>query len=107
MKLIVKAEGGPSPGVTIIGEREDLIALADRLRAGATEKEKGRVGFGDFAVRGNQYEWIEFEVVKSLKPLSDAQKIKQKLSLLTIGLFFVVVVSIIYLACLGVMSLKI
>jgi len=104
MKLVVKAEAGPSPGVTIIGEREDLVALADRLKAGATEKEEGRIGFGDIDVRGNPHEWLEFEVVRDLKPVSDAQKTKQKLSLLAVAAIFVFAVGLVYLAYRGVRS---
>jgi len=106
MKLVVKAEGGPSPGVTIIGEREDLVALAERLKAGATEKEKGFIGFGDIDVHGNPYEWLEFELVRDLKPVREAQKTKQKLSLLAVAVFFVFAVGLVYLAYRGVMSFR-
>src|SRR5690242_9603369 len=105
MNLLVKVEGGPSPGVSIVGERTDLIALADRLKAGAESKEEGRIGFSDARVQGEPHEWIEFELVKSLSTARDNQKVKAAPAKLGAVLFFVIAAVVCYFAYRGIRTL--
>lgn len=102
MNLVVKVEGGPSPGVSIVGERKDLLALADRLKAGVESKEEGLIGFSDTRVEGEPHEWIEFELVKNLAAARDAQKMKAAPAKLGVVLFFVFAVAVCYLAYRGI-----
>src|SRR4051812_40267936 len=102
MNLLVKVEGGPSPGVSIVGERKDLIALADQLKAGAESKEEGRIGLSRARVEGEPHEWIEFELVKSLAVARDIQKVKAAPAKLGVVVFFVIAVGICYLAYRGI-----
>ena len=105
MNLLIKVEGGPSPGVSIVGERKDLIALAERLKAGAESKEEGRIGFSDARVEGEPHEWIEFELVKSLATARDAQKVKAAPAKLGVVVFFVFAAVICFLAYRGIRTL--
>jgi hypothetical protein len=75
MKLLVKFEGGPSPGVVIAGERSDLDALADRIKKGLTAIDKGPIGLTDVHVQGEPHEWIEFEIVENLATARDEQRV--------------------------------
>lgn len=105
MKLVVKVEGGPSPGVTIVGEQRDLIALADRLKAGAESKEEGRIGFSDARVEGEPHEWIEFELVKNLAAARDTQRSKSMPAKLGVVAFVFLAALICYLAYRGIRTL--
>jgi hypothetical protein len=87
MNLLVKVEGGPFLGVLIVGERKDLIALADQLKTGAESKEEGRIGFSDAHVKGEPHEWLEFELVKNLAAARDEQKVKAAPAKLGVMLF--------------------
>ena len=104
MKLIFKCEGGTSPGLTIVGERADLLALADQLKAGATEKEEGVVPISDAIVAGYGVEWLEFQVVKNLEPLVAKQKKKERKSVLAATALFIFMISIGYLVYRGIKS---
>ena len=65
MKLLVKVEGGPSPGITIAGEQNDIVALGEQLKAGAASRAEGLVPIEGVHVEGEPHEWIAFEVVKN------------------------------------------
>jgi hypothetical protein len=105
MKLLVKVEGGPSQGVSIVGERGDLIELADRLKAGLEAKEEGRIGFSDARIEGEPHEWIEFELVKDLAAARKEQKVKAAPAKLGVVLFLVLAALLCYLAYRGIRTL--
>jgi hypothetical protein len=102
MKLLVKSHGGPSHGLTITGERNDMLEFASRLKAGVEEKEEDHaIRFPDAKVHGERCEWIEVQIVKELTPLAEAQKKNSKLTMLAV---WSVIVFIAYLAYRGVQS---
>lgn len=101
MRLLVKVEGGPSPGVTISGERDDLIALSQQLKVGAEAQDHGRILLKDVRVEGEPHEWIEFEVVKSFPAARDDQKVKAAPIKLLVVFFFIFGAAICYLAFRG------
>ncbi|MDX2110143.1 MAG: hypothetical protein SFY80_07885 [Verrucomicrobiota bacterium] len=79
MKLLVKVEGGPSPGVTVAGEQKDIIALAEQIKSGAMSKSEGLIPIDGAHVEGEPHEWIAFEVVKSFPRARDDQRVKARL----------------------------
>lgn len=102
MKLLVKIEGGPSPGVTIAGEQRDLVALAEQIKAGAAIRPEGIIPLEDVHVEGEyHHEWIAFEVVKSFPVARDDQKVKAApMKLAIVAVFFLMMV-LVYFAYRG------
>jgi len=105
MKLLVKVEGGPSPGVTIAGEKRDIIALAEQIKAEAQSKAEGLLPLEGVHVEGEPHEWLGFEIVKSLPRARDEQKVRAAPLKIGVIVFLAVVVVVLYLAYRGVRSL--
>ena len=102
MKLLVKLEGGPSPGVTIAGEQRDLVALAEQIKVGAAARAEGVVPLEGVHVEGEPHEWIAFEVVKSFPKARDEQKVKAAPMKLATVIAILVMIALVYLAYRGV-----
>jgi hypothetical protein len=102
MKLLVKVEGGPSPGITIAGEQKDIIALAEQLKLGAESKAEGLVPIDGAHVEGEPHEWIAFEVVKSFPRARDEQKVKAAPLKIGIVVIFALLAGLCYLAYRGI-----
>lgn len=101
MKLLVKVEGGPSPGVTIAGEQKDLIALAEQIKSGAETKAEGSLPLTNAQVEGEPHEWIAFEVVKSFPSARDDQKVKAAPVKLAVVIMFALLAGLCFLAYRG------
>ncbi len=101
MKLLVKVEGGPSPGVTIAGEQKDLITLAERLKSGAEAKSDGVIQIDGIQVEGEPHEWIGFEVVRSFPKARDDQKVKAAPTKIVAFSMIVALLALLYLAYRG------
>jgi hypothetical protein len=108
MKIVIKNIGGPSPGVTLVGERASLLELADTLRAKVEHAPEGKdteIPLLDSAASSGGAEWVSLQVVSDISPAM--KKEEKKGALMTTGtwafLFAIAVIAI--LAYLGFMSL--
>ena len=108
MKIVMKNIGGPSPGVTLIGERASLLELADVLRSKVEQAPEGKIAeipLLDSAGSSGGAEWISIQVVSDISP---AMKIEEKKGVwMARGTwtFVAVIAVIVILAYLGFMSL--
>lgn len=105
MKLLVKVEGGPSPGITIAGEQKDILALAEQLKVGAESQTEGLIPIDGAQVQGEPHEWIAFEVVKSFPRARDEQKVKAAPLKFGVVAIFAVLAALCYLAYRGLRTL--
>jgi hypothetical protein len=108
MKVVLKNVGGPSPGITIVGERASLLKLADSLRTNVGQVPEGKeveIPFADSAACGGGSEWISVQVVSDIGPAMKVELKKGKR--LSWGIWAILGsgLAILVLAYLGLMSL--
>jgi hypothetical protein len=101
MKLLVKLESGPSPGVIIAGEREDLRILAEQLKTGVESQDKGTIYLKDAHVQGEPHGWIAFEIAKNFSLARDDQKVRAAPTKIALIVLLVIIAAICYLAYRG------
>jgi hypothetical protein len=108
MKIVMKNIGGPSPGVTLIGERASLLELADALRAKAEQAPEGKateIPLLDSAAASGGAEWISLQVVPDISPAMKIEQRKSSWMVRGTWTFLAVIAVILVLAYLGFMSL--
>lgn len=108
MKIVMKNVGGPSPGVTLIGERASLLELADSLRAKVEQAPEGKateIPLLDSAAPSGGAEWIGVQVVSDISPAMKVEQRKGSWMMKGTWAFLAVIAVILFLAYLGFMSL--
>lgn len=94
MKLLIKIDSSHSPGVTIFAEQREMILLGESLKSRAETKSMGVVLTESVDAEGVPYDWIKFEIVKSIKDTRNELKKQEspiKLIIIILILFFVAI----------------
>jgi hypothetical protein len=108
MRVIVEIESSQSPGVNIIGSREDLLSLSEALRC-ELEKipDRAEPGSDFISIPGLQcesaeYEWLGFQVCDDLQARLQAEQKKKKSGCALALAIALVAIAILYLAYRGI-----
>src|SRR6478752_7278168 len=101
MKLLIKSDSSHYPGVTIFAEQREMILLGEYLKAGAETKTMGVVLVEDVSSEGVPYEWIKFQIVKSIEDARKELKRQEPPIKLIITVLILLFVALCYLAFRG------
>jgi hypothetical protein len=108
MKIVLKYVGGPSPGVTIVGERASLLDLSDVLRKQVEQIPEGKeadIPLVDSIAPGPSVEWISVRLVQDIGPMMKVETRKGIWLVKGIWVAMAVILGILILALIGFMSL--
>jgi hypothetical protein len=111
MRIIIETESSQSPGVNVIGSRDDLIALTEALR---NELGKSRaddspssnfISIPDLHCESANYEWLGFQICNDLDARLRAESKKKKFGCVVAIVLALVGIAILYLAYRGASTL--
>lgn len=106
MRFYTETTGGPSPGITIAGTKEDLAKLGKALASAVNEtpirtNSDGSILLSGLEVHGDPWDWIAFQVEPNTDWVVEKKKKKDKRSCVYVAIFCALVVIVLTLAAKG------